>query len=118
MSFIIDRRRNAKNKSAINRKRFLDRYKHHVKEAVADAVNKRSITDMERGEDVSIPANDISEPVFQHGPGGRRSVVHPGNKEFSASTIPKVVGGMTPACLQAGTALYGTIIDTKCLTDF
>ncbi len=84
MSYIIDRRHNAKNKSAVNRQRFLERYKHRVKDAVADAINRRSITDMERGEDVTIPANDISEPVFQHGAGGRRSVVHPGNKEFVA----------------------------------
>ncbi len=94
MSFIIDRRHNAKNKSAINRKRFLDRYKHHVKEAVADAVNQRSITDMEGGKEVTIPANDINEPVFHHGSGGRRSVVHPGNKEFLAGDrMPRSGGG-------------------------
>ena len=84
MSYILDRRENAKNKSAVNRQRFLKRYKHQVKDAVSDAISRRSITDMERGEDVTIPANDISEPVFQHGPGGQRSVVHPGNKEFVA----------------------------------
>ena len=84
MSYIIDRRRNAKNKSAVNRQRFLERYKKHIKKAVADAVDKRSITDLERGEEISIPADDIAEPVFQHGSGGRRSVVHPGNKEFVA----------------------------------
>ena len=39
---------------------------------------------MERGEDVHVPSRDLSEPVFQHGAGGRRSVVHPGNKEFVA----------------------------------
>ncbi|MEJ2087956.1 MAG: YeaH/YhbH family protein [Gammaproteobacteria bacterium] len=94
MSFIIDRRLNGKNKNAINRKRFLDRYKHRVQEAVNDAVKRRSITDMERGEDVVIPANDISEPVFQHGTGGRRSVVHPGNREFlSGDRIPRPGGG-------------------------
>ena len=35
----------------------------------------------------------------------------PGNANFSTQTIPKVVGGMTPACLEAGTALYGAFID-------
>jgi len=84
MSYIIDRRLNSKNKSAVNRQRFLERYRQHIKRAVSDAVDKRSITDMERGEEVSIPARDISEPVFHHGRGGRQSGVHPGNKEFVA----------------------------------
>ncbi|WP_372611092.1 YeaH/YhbH family protein [Halomonas sp.] len=83
MTYFIDRRANAKHKSAVNRQRFLDRYRTHIKRSVEEAVNRRSITDMERGEKVSIPARDISEPVFQHGPGGKRSIVAPGNKEFS-----------------------------------
>ena len=84
MSFIVDRRLNSKNKSAVNRQRFLRRYKGHIEDAVKRAVNERSIQDMDRGEEVTIPAHDISEPVFNHGEGGRRSVVHPGNKEFAA----------------------------------
>lgn len=35
----------------------------------------------------------------------------PGNPNFHTRTIPKVVGGMTPACLEAGVALYGAFID-------
>jgi UDP-N-acetyl-D-glucosamine dehydrogenase len=35
----------------------------------------------------------------------------PGNPNFSTQTIPKVVGGCTPACLEAGVALYGKVID-------
>ena len=94
MSYIIDRRRNSKNKSTVNRQRFLDRYKKHIKKAVTDAVNSRSIKDLDRGEDIVIPGDDISEPVFQHGSGGRRSVVHPGNKEFVAGDrIPRPEGG-------------------------
>lgn len=34
----------------------------------------------------------------------------PSNKDFSTSTIPKVVGGYTPACLAVAKALYDTII--------
>jgi len=34
----------------------------------------------------------------------------PNNPHFSTSTIPKVVGGHTSACLRAATALYDTII--------
>lgn len=36
----------------------------------------------------------------------------PGNKQFSAAQIPKVVGGHTPACLEAGVALYGSAFQT------
>ena len=82
MSHLIDRRLNGRNKSAVNRQRFLRRYKTQLKRAVSDAVNRRSITDIDSGETVGIPSKDISEPVFQHGPGGTRDMVHPGNKDF------------------------------------
>jgi UDP-N-acetyl-D-glucosamine dehydrogenase len=35
----------------------------------------------------------------------------PGNPDFTTHTIPKVCGGHTPACLEAGIALYGSVID-------
>jgi len=35
----------------------------------------------------------------------------PGNPHFTTQTIPKVVGGVTPACLDVGIALYGQVID-------
>jgi UDP-N-acetyl-D-glucosamine dehydrogenase len=35
----------------------------------------------------------------------------PGNRNFNTRTIPKIVGGSTPACLAAGVALYGKVID-------
>lgn len=35
----------------------------------------------------------------------------PGNQSFQTATIPKVVGGLTPACLEAAMALYGSAID-------
>ncbi len=34
----------------------------------------------------------------------------PGNRHFNTSTIPKVVGGLTPACREVACALYGKII--------
>jgi UDP-N-acetyl-D-glucosamine dehydrogenase len=34
----------------------------------------------------------------------------PNNKDFSTSTIPKVVGGYTPGCLDAAKALYDSIV--------
>lgn len=82
MSIIIDRRLNGKNKSTVNRQRFLDRYSKHIKKAVSEAINKRSITDVKSGSEVSIPSKNLSEPFFRHGPGGRNKQVHPGNKDF------------------------------------
>ena len=35
----------------------------------------------------------------------------PGNQTFNTQTIPKVVGGVTPACLEVGEVLYGQVID-------
>lgn len=35
----------------------------------------------------------------------------PGNVNFTTNTIPKIVGGHTPACLEIGKALYGQAID-------
>ena len=94
MSYIIDRRLNSKDKSAVNRQRFIKRYRKHIKRAVSDAVSKRSITDMERGEDIGIPQKDIGEPAFGHGQGGVRQRVLPGNKEFvSGDKIKRPDGG-------------------------
>lgn len=84
MSLIIDRRLNGKNKSTVNRQRFLRRYRKHIKKAVGEAINKRSITDTQSGSEISIPRKDLSEPTFHHGSGGTTHHVHPGNKEFVA----------------------------------
>lgn len=79
---IVDRRLNGKNKSAVNRRKFIHRFRSQIKKAVAEAINKRSVTDLDKGEKVSIPAKDTSEPFFHHGQGGVRERIHPGNKEF------------------------------------
>src|SRR3989338_8604765 len=94
MSYVIDRRLNGKNKSTVNRQRFLRRYRDHIKKAVEEAVSRRSITDMEHGEQISIPGRDIDEPVLHHGRGGRQTTVHPGNREFTTGEkIARPQGG-------------------------
>jgi UDP-N-acetyl-D-glucosamine dehydrogenase len=35
----------------------------------------------------------------------------PGNPHFDVKSIPKVVGGITPACLEHGTALYAQVVN-------
>jgi len=79
---IIDRRLAGKNKSIGNRERFLRRHRQQIREAVRRAVDGRNIRDVERGEDVHLPKRDIAEPVFGHGTGGRRELVHPGNTDY------------------------------------
>ena len=94
MSHFIDRRIGSKRKSAVNRQRFLKRYKSQLKRAVADAVNRRSITDTDAGEKVKIPSKDVSEPVFHHGGGGTRESVYTGNKEFmTGDRVERPPGG-------------------------
>ena len=94
MIYMVDRRLNSKNKSTVNRERFLRRYRGHIKKAVSDAIDKRSITDLNSGEKISIPSRDISEPTFHHGDGGMRERVLPGNDEFVAGDkIKRPQGG-------------------------
>ncbi|MEZ9593624.1 YeaH/YhbH family protein [Shewanella sp. 10N.261.52.F9] len=83
MTSFIDRRLNAKGKSTVNRQRFINRYKKQIKKAVSDAVTRRSVTDVDKGEKISIPTRDISEPTFHQGSGGVRERVHPGNDKFA-----------------------------------
>lgn len=90
MSQFIDRRKNGKKKSTINRQRFLRRYKQQIKKAVSDAMGKRSIKEMDKGEQVTIPARDLTEPRFEWDPADKRGFVLPGNDRFVENdTIPK-----------------------------
>ncbi|ABE54921.1 protein of unknown function DUF444 [Shewanella denitrificans OS217] len=94
MANFIDRRLNAKGKSTVNRQRFIERYKKQIKQAVSDAVTRRSVTDIDKGEKVSIPTKDISEPMFRQGKGGVRERVHPGNDRFNrGDKIDRQKGG-------------------------
>lgn len=96
MTYLIDRRLQGKNKSAINRERFLRRYKGQIKDAVGRAIKGRSITDIENGEKVSIPVKDVSEPHFGHAHGGVWETVNPGNTEYQKGdqfNRPRAGGG-------------------------
>ena len=94
MANFIDRRLNAKGKSTVNRQRFIERYKKQIKKAVGDAVTRRSVTDIDKGEQITIPKRDLSEPVFRQGQGGIRDRVHPGNDQFNrGDQIQRPKGG-------------------------
>ncbi len=94
MSFLIDRRNNPKQKSAVNRQRFLRRYRQQIQRSVSESLRGRHITDSDRGEKISIPSKDIGEPHFQHGSGGQVTHVVPGNEEFTrGDRIKRPPGG-------------------------
>lgn len=83
MSRFVDRRPNGRHKSAVNRQRFLRRFKRQIQEAVRHAISGRNIKEIdEAGEKITIPAKDTSEPHFSYDQGGIRNIVLPGNKEF------------------------------------
>ncbi len=80
---IVDRRFDSKNKSSVNRSRFIQRFKGQIRKAVADAINKRGLRDLDDGEKIGIPGKDIDEPQFEHGRGGVWESVRPGNDRFN-----------------------------------
>ncbi|NMG17143.1 YeaH/YhbH family protein [Aromatoleum bremense] len=96
MTRIIDRRFDSKKKSAVNRQRFMRRFKQQIRRAVSDAIQDRSIRDLDNGEQISIPSKDLSEPQFQHGRGGVWEQVFSGNDQFSTGDLinrPPAGGG-------------------------
>jgi len=84
---IIDRRFDSKHKSSVNRGRFIDRFKGQIRKAVADAINKRGIRDIDNGEKIGIAGKDIAEHQFEHGQGGVWETVRPGNDRFNSKDL-------------------------------
>ena len=98
MGFLIDRRQQGKNKSAVNRRRFLKRHKAQIRRSLEERLRERSITDTDKGESINIASKDTSEPRFHHGPGGRQIRIFPGNHEFApGDKLPRPEGGGTGA---------------------
>src|SRR5437773_640250 len=90
MLHLIDRRPNDRGKSAVNRERFLRRYKRQIREAVKEMVGERRLADMEQGGSVRVPRKDLTEPSFTFARGGDREFVLSGNREYVAGdTIPR-----------------------------
>lgn len=83
MTRFLDKRSQGRHKSAVNRQRFIKRFKSQIKHSVSEATKKRNLADIENGESVTIPIKDIKEPTFHYGPGGKTETVLPGNEGFS-----------------------------------
>ena len=80
---IIDRRQNPKGKNLGNRQRFVNRTRTQLREALAENIRRRSVSDTSSGETVTIPTDGTHEPEFKRDHSiGQRSRVLPGNKEF------------------------------------
>lgn len=82
MSQFIDKRHTNRHKSAVNRRRFLQRFKNQIRKSVSDAISRRSMTDVDQGEKVEIPNKDTHEPTLHHTSGGVMTLVLPGNNQF------------------------------------
>ncbi|MCO6450357.1 MAG: nucleotide sugar dehydrogenase [Caldilineales bacterium] len=66
---------------------------------------------------------ELLKPMLERGQGGDWVVgeniflafsperIDPGRSDFTVENTPKVIGGMTPACLNVASALYGEVID-------
>jgi hypothetical protein len=93
--YIIDRRLNPGGKSLANRQRFIRRAKAQIQRAVRQTAGDRDITDLERGGEVSIPADGVREPSFRRsGEGGMHDHILPGNKRFvEGDTVDRPPGG-------------------------
>jgi uncharacterized sporulation protein YeaH/YhbH (DUF444 family) len=93
--YIIDRRLNPGGKSLANRQRFLRRAKAQIQRAVRQTAGDRDITDLERGGEISIPADGVREPSFRRsGEGGVHDHILPGNKRFvEGDTVDRPPGG-------------------------
>ncbi len=77
---IVDRRFDSKNKSSVNRTRFIRRFKGQIRKAVSDAIDRSGIQDVAEGKRIGIPARDIAEPQFSHRQGGDPGAGAPGQR--------------------------------------
>lgn len=83
---IIDRRKNEKGKSSVNRQRFVKRVRDQVREAVKKVIRDGDIKDIvgDKGKKVRIPGKGLDKPQFQHSTsGGISDNVRTGNDRFT-----------------------------------
>jgi uncharacterized protein len=92
---IVDRRSDPPGRGAVNRERFIRRFKDDIKRAADDEFSKRSIKDMGRGGRVTIPGRGLAEPFLRHDhKTGSRDFVLPGNREYiPGDNIDRPKGG-------------------------
>jgi uncharacterized sporulation protein YeaH/YhbH (DUF444 family) len=81
---IIDRRKNDKGKSSLNRRKFIGRVKELLKDGIKGIVRDTNLKDLASGnkKKIKIPVRNLDEPYFHHGEGGINDIVRPGNDRF------------------------------------
>lgn len=82
---IIDRRKNDKGKSTVNRQRYFRRVREQVREAVKDTIRDGNIKDIttDQNKKVKIKGKGLKQPTFTHNRnGGKQERVYTGNKDF------------------------------------
>lgn len=88
--YIIDRRKNDKNKSLVNKKRFLDRYYDQFRDAVRDSIKKDSIKDIVKSKvrKVVFPGKGLEQPAFVYSrTGGTVDYILTGNDRYHEGDI-------------------------------
>lgn len=81
---IIDRRKNDKGKSSVNRRKFIDRVKGILKDSVKEVIRNGNLRDLAsgNGKKVKIPVRDLDETNFHHDGTGINDIVVPGNDKY------------------------------------
>lgn len=81
MANIVDRRTQGKNKLAGSRKKFLNKYKKQISEAISEHIKDKDITKMKSK--VKVKAHSIDEVRASYdGRKSRRKNIHPGNDKY------------------------------------
>lgn len=81
---IVDRRKNDKGKSSVNRRKFIGRVRDLLKGSVKDTVRDGNLEDLlgSGKKKVRIPIRSLDEPWFHHDGTGINDIVRPGNDRF------------------------------------
>jgi hypothetical protein len=92
---VVDRRADPPGRSAVNRERFIRRFKDEIKRAVDEEIGRRGIADVGKGSRISIPGRGLKEPHLRHDhKTGSRDFVLPGNREYiPGDAIERPAGG-------------------------
>ena len=82
-SIIIDRRQNPRDRSLVNRRRFIERVRDGVRRASHRALGEKGLYDR-NDTDLTVAGSGITEPRFAHDhASGSRDLVLPGNHQYS-----------------------------------
>ena len=89
---IIDRRKNPKGKSLVNRQRFLKRHTRELHGAIREKIRTAEVKEIasDQPKKIKIDIKGTEQPVFHHGPGGVHEQIFSGNREFvPGDTLPR-----------------------------